>query len=480
MAASLLDFLGQGQSGGGLLGSFGGQPQSDAEKQRTAAMWRDAMLGAGGPANRQDPFNFVLPGMTAQPGQPQSQPQSQPSMPPPQMANAPPAMPPPQNVPASSGLPPGAMPVSMPMNTPAAAAPPTAAPAAAAPSFMGGLNNYIDNNRATLMALAGGLASGGIGQGFSQAAKAQELNRATWGVIGHDIAGNPQMGWINPQNQTIKVPGGETGVGSGMMGTIGFPKDAQGNPLQGQALLAHLKKTDPTAAAMVEAIVRGDAGVSGSRNLQKYMPIAELVDPTLKQYNYDTRKATALDFTSKGKSGLNIKALETVGGHINNMADAYDKVGNTSIPFINAIKNAASTAMGGGAPGAFETYATGVANELGAVFRSYGMSDSEIKSWRDRITTSASPEQFRSNMSALVDMLKTRREVIAEQYRNGGLGELPPQTFAKLDASIARLEGKLKMPGGPQQAPAQAAPGQASVVRWEKGPDGRPRPMMQQ
>ena len=455
---SLLDFLTSGQ-GGGLLGSIR-NPFSQS------AINLNDYIG-GTPQQRIDQGFGVLPptpqqridqGFDATSASPLGQP--------PQPA---PPMPPPQDVPA--GPPQGAMPVSMSMGgAPAQSASPTAQP-----SFMGGVNNYIDNNRAMLLALAGGLAHGGIGEGFGQAAKAAEINKTQWGVIGHDIAGNPQYGWINPQNRTISIPGGE--AGGSMMGTIGYPKDAQGNPLQGQELLAHLKKTDPTAAAMVQAIVRGDAGVSGSRNLQKYMPIAELVDPTLKQYNYDTRKATALDFTSKGKSGMNIKSLETVGGHINNMADAFDKVGNTSIPFINAIKNAATTATGGGAPGAFETYATGVANELGSVFRSYGMSDSEIKSWRDKITTSASPEQFKSNMSALVDMLKTRREVIAEQHRNGGLGELPPQAFAKLDASIAKLESKLQTPGGPQQAPAATT---APVVRWEKGQNGVPRPMIQQ
>src|SRR5437773_2760751 len=102
--ASLLDFLNSGNQPGGLLGSFARTPQGDEEKQRLAAMWRDAMLGAPGVAR--DPLNFAMPGMGAV-GAPQTA-----SAP----AAAAPPMPPSQDVP-----PPGATSVSLPL--PASAAP---------------------------------------------------------------------------------------------------------------------------------------------------------------------------------------------------------------------------------------------------------------------------------------------------------------------------------------------------------------------
>lgn len=270
--------------------------------------------------------------------------------------------------------------------------------------------------------------------------------KPTWGVIGHDLTGNPQYGWIDASKQTITQPTGPNGApASG----IGFPTDPKtGEPLQGQDLLANLQKTNPAAAAMVQAIIRGDASVTG-RNLQKYLPVAAMVDPTLSQFNYDARKATALDFSSKGKNGANIKSLETVGGHIEKMIESYNKLGNQWSPEYNSIKNWFNTKLGAGAFSKFETYATGVANELGTVFRSYGMSDSEINSWRKQISTSASPEQFSENMSALLDMLKTRKEAIASQYRNGMGKDLPPETFQKLDSAISQIEKSLKLPGGP-------------------------------
>jgi hypothetical protein len=174
--ASLLDFLGQG----GLLGNLGGGsfyngPQ-EAEGARTAAAAQLAHImgrrqpapvtpmGAQDPAiGQQDPFNFMMPGMTAQGGAPQQQPP----------AAAPPPLAPPTQVP-----PPGAMPVNLPTSQPAPQMPAAALTAAptARPSFMGGLNNFIDNNRATLMSLAGGIAGHGVA-GFGQAAPVMMAER---------------------------------------------------------------------------------------------------------------------------------------------------------------------------------------------------------------------------------------------------------------------------------------------------------------
>lgn len=264
-------------------------------------------------------------------------------------------------------------------------------------------------------------------------------NRPVFGTIGHDIAGNPQYGWIDSANQ--KVTPLDAGAG------IGYPKGPDGQPLQGQELLGHLKKTDPTAASMVDAIIRGDASVTG-KNLQKYMPIATLVDPNLQQFNYDSRKKAALAFAPGGKEALNVKSLETIGGHLEKMYENFDKLGNTWSPEFNSLKNWFAVRGGHGELNAFETNANGVANELGTVFRSAGMSDAEVKSWRDRILASGSPEQFNKGMSALLDMLKTRKEAIAEQYRSGMGKDLPPERFQKLDSAIAAIEKRQQLPTG--------------------------------
>lgn len=291
-----------------------------------------------------------------------------------------------------------------------------------------------------------------------------------WAVIGHDIAGNPQYGWVNSNKQTITAPGGVESAG------IGYPKGPDGLPLTGEALQSHLEKTDPTAAAMIAAIRRGDAGVTG-RNLQKYMPIAQLVDPTLSQFNFDLRKKTALDFAPSGKSANNVKSLETVGGHIEKMMEQFDKLGNTWQPEFNTFKNWLSVRGGKGDLTSFDTYANGVSNELGTVFRSAGMSDAEVKSWRDKISGSASPQQFNDNMSAVLDMLKTRKEALVNQYQQG-LGKPPPEgMFAKMDATIGKLEKRLAPQGPLPTEPTAPQRVQQNGWIYERQPDGKMKPV---
>lgn len=279
---------------------------------------------------------------------------------------------------------------------------------------------------------------------IAQSPKAQELYiaqmiqpKVKFTQTGEGPLGDKQYGFVNETTQKV-TPYNAQGVAGGSA----IPLGPDGNPLQGQPLLDYYKKAQPEAASMIEAIIRGDAGVTG-RNLQKYMPIATLVDPTLSQFNYDARKKTALEFAPGGKSANNVKSLETVGGHIDKMMNAFDNLGNTWSPAYNTVGNWLAVQGGKGAMNAYETAANGVANELGTVFRSYGMSDAEVKSWRDRISSSNSPEQFQAGMGMLLDMLKTRKEALQEQYQQGLGKSPPPEMFQKLDTAIAKIQQRL-------------------------------------
>jgi len=286
---------------------------------------------------------------------------------------------------------------------------------------------------------------------IAQSPKAQELYiaqmiqpKVKFAQIGEGPLGDKQFGFVNETDQTVKGYNASGGSGSAI------PRDAAGNPMQGQDLLNYYEKAEPEAASMIKAIIRGDAGVTG-RNLQKYMPIATLVDPTLSQFNYDARKKAALEFAPGGKSANNVKSLETVGGHIDKMMSTFDNLGNTWSPDYNTVKNWFAVKGGQGALNSYETAANGVANELGTVFRSYGMSDAEVKSWRDRISSANSPQQFNAAMGTLLDMLKTRKEALQEQYQQGLGKQMPPEQFQKLDAAIAKIQTRLS---GTQQPTA--------------------------
>ena len=154
------------------------QPQTDAQSQQANQAWLSALMGAtqGVPKDPYSSPSMLMPG----PYGVKSACSSCANCPryfydgnrrAPQPAPAPPTaypMTPPQG--PMQPLPTqNVAPLPAPQGPPQTTAPiaaPAAALAAARPSFFGGLNNYIDQNRASLMALAGGLASGGIGPGF--------------------------------------------------------------------------------------------------------------------------------------------------------------------------------------------------------------------------------------------------------------------------------------------------------------------------
>lgn len=281
-------------------------------------------------------------------------------------------------------------------------------------------------------------------------------NKPKFGVVEEGIGGTKQYGFINEAAQKVnRLAGGAN--------------DSGGQPLMGQDYLDYLEKKDPTAAAMIKAIHAGDAGVTG-KNLQAYMPHVQRVYPGFEQYTYDTRKKTALEFAPGGKSANNIKSLETVGGHIDKMMSLFDNLGNEWNPTYNTIKNWLAVQRGKGGVNSFETAANGVANELGTVFRSYGMSDAEVKSWRDRIGSSNSPEAFKEGMSTLLDMLKTRKEALAEQHQIGLDKPLKPENFAKLDAAINKIQDKIS--GKPAEAPKSNLPRVNSPAEAAKLPKG--------
>jgi hypothetical protein len=467
--ASLLDFLGQGQSGGGLLGSFGGRPQSDEEKQRTAAMWRDAMLG-GGQGVQQDPFNFQGSPSGIQPQQvpfPGTMPSPAPIGAPPgvvpflnqpqqQMSTAAPPMPSPQNVPAPAGLPPGAMPVSLPTSGPAPAAAPSTS---AAPSFMGGLNNYIDNNRATLMALAGGLASGGIGEGFGQAARVSAANAPKFGTIGHDIFGNPQMGWINPQNQTVKplgaVSGGSAGIGGLDSNKPMYPQLPKAQQGIVDTMLSG-KLSPPTAMALRTPYWNTLLTAADER-------AKELGQSGFDATLWSQKKRAADDLAPQGKSGQTINALDTVEGHIEKLSNAVDKLDNSDFEAWNYMRNAIAKKTPLDPVRAQKAQAVDdaikpVLDEMSRAYKAGHMSDTEIKSWGELIKSQGSKTTQLQAIADFVDFLNTKREAVINQYKALDVPFKGPNE--EQNQRVTKLVHDRNVPAG--SATQQAAPAATS------------------
>ena len=413
---SLLDFLNSGQ-GGGLLGSIR-NPFSQS------AINLNDYIG-GTPQQHIDQSFGVLPPTPQQRidqgfGATNAQPLGMPPQ-------APPPMPPPQDV--SNGQPPqGAMPVSMPTGGG------EQAPAAAVqPSMMGGLNNYIDNNRAMLLALAGGLAHGGIGEGFGQAANAQVQSGAKWGVIGKDMFGNEQYGWINQHTQQI-TPAGGSATGGAAGGAAGgadailakiAAHHAAGTPekainevplgfqsyvkdlLAGRALPTNLGRPGPARAAIIT--------------------YAHAVEPGFDETQIPMRVQFAKDMGSSSPNsyGGQVRASGTVVKHLGDAYDTLDTIDKGALgptdtlnvlnPLKTAIRGQTGDQAFQDAKGRWDIAKKGIAGELEKLLSGSHGAEASKQYWMDKLDFDKGPTAIKAALDEVRSLMMGRLENVALQ-----------------------------------------------------------------
>lgn len=188
-----------------------------------------------------------------------------------------------------------------------------------------------------------------------------------------------------------------------------------------------LANVPPNIAAQVKAIADGRLAVPGSFALkspywQQMLGLVSQYDPSFDMVNYNARSKTRNDFTS-GKSAENIKSLNTAIGHLDTLSKNYDTLGNTDFPSYNTMGNWIGNKAGDtklqSAIGGFDTSKLAVAAEMAKVFRSVGMSQREIKDWEERISTSASPSEFKATVKTAADLMQSRLDAIGDQYSKG-------------------------------------------------------------
>lgn len=234
------------------------------------------------------------------------------------------------------------------------------------------------------------------------------------------------------------------------------PTDASGTPLTGAAVLQGLPTTKQN---MVKRVLSGEQAIpTGAALKDPYwkglIEVAGLVDPNFDTVNYNARNKTRQDFTS-GKAAGQVNAINTVIGHLSDLAEQGGKLGNTGMDWVNAVYN--KLTPGGTQRGVtinnFETLKEGVANELMRVWRQVGAgSEKEIEDWKATIGASKSPEELQGAFKTIGGMLESKLGALDSQYKQGmgtdAVSAIMPESRQRLDA----LQGR----GG---APAAAAGG---------------------
>jgi hypothetical protein len=276
----------------------------------------------------------------------------------------------------------------------------------------------------------------------SQAAQAQSnferefalKGAGTYTKIGEDpVTGQPQYGFVNPRTEQVTPykPPTEQDPGAAVAG-----REATVDAiLQG-------RMAPPTSFAASKPYWQGILSQAATK------------EPGFDLTQWGARYGTAKDFAS-GQARKNITSLDTVTGHLETLMDKANALDNYRFPSINEAKNYIGVQAGKPQVTEFNLARNAVADELAKVFRSSGMSESEIRRWQVELSAAGSPEQLRGGIRTAIDLLDSRRDALKQQYRSTMGREAPEFLSEKGQKAIDRVRNWSDT-GKDQASPAPA------------------------
>lgn len=176
---------------------------------------------------------------------------------------------------------------------------------------------------------------------------------------------------------------------------------------------------------------------------QALMGRAEMYDPDFDAKEYQVRFNLRRDFTS-GKAANNIRAINTLVGHLDSLNNAGDELANSENRVWNWIKNrGVGTVTGVPQVQKFLSAATAVENELASVFRGTGAATiQEIKEWRKTLNELKTPSEIKVAIQMAVELMGSRMKALEAQYESG-IGK--PKDFSFLSPQSTKILEKMGM-----------------------------------
>lgn len=218
---------------------------------------------------------------------------------------------------------------------------------------------------------------------------------------------------------------------------------------------------------------------TGQMDRETAIGLAKEIDPSYDEKQFGTRSKIQQSFAS-GKARQSMNSLNQAVGHLGTLQQAATALNNKGFQTYNTVGNWLNKTKGDPAVTNFENAATAVQNELAAVFKGTGASDQEIKEWRANLNSSESPRQLAGAISTALDLMRTRLEVLSDQY-SSGMGKsrnfhlLTPEaqrTLQKLgapdliqsDQEGANVSAQAPQAPSAQPAAIQAQPGEPTAI----------------
>jgi spore germination cell wall hydrolase CwlJ-like protein len=245
--------------------------------------------------------------------------------------------------------------------------------------------------------------------------------------------------------------------------------------LTGQAFLDAI---EPGRANVIKQISQGQmapptAAALRSDKVMKLIDEVSQYDPGFDATKWKRRFDTASDFSSKGKSGQSVQSLNTVYGHIGDLAEKANLLDNVDgIPivntYVNEAKNAYASGSGGDKVNNFNLARNAVSDELSKVFKGAGISDHEIEQWKGTLNSSQSPTQLRGAIKTALGLVESRIAALNNSRDAGMDTNTDPHELLNPHSkeTLARIQkwvdgGKLE--AAPAAAPTAAATPAAAV-----------------
>lgn len=169
---------------------------------------------------------------------------------------------------------------------------------------------------------------------------------------------------------------------------------------------------------------------------QKIIAAAAELNPNFDQFQIAGRVALKKDFAA-GNIAQNIRAMNTVIAHIEELNLAGKELGTTFLPKYNTIANALSKETGHPEVKAFNIASLAVAAELAKTFQGSGVvSERQIQEWKTELLASESPEQMQATYEKAIKLVAGRISAISDQYTNTLNEPLPRRLLSDKSVEI--------------------------------------------
>lgn len=215
--------------------------------------------------------------------------------------------------------------------------------------------------------------------------------------------------------------------------------------------------------ATVHAILDGRYPVPTGKqamdpNWQRLIAVANQVDPTLDAGTYKSRAAARQAFTS-GKIGEQVKALNTLAGHLSTLNESLDKLDNSDFSLVNKAANfsaAHGNSQRAATLGTYTTAAKAVGDEAAKVFAGGQSALGDRQEIAHGLDPSQPNAQLRASLQTYAELVQSRLGALQEQA-NQSLG-YGSKSLQVVTPKAAATFGKLSGSAG-HTAPAQTGGG---------------------